>query len=327
MSREMKDSGIEWIGEIPVNWKIGRLKNVSSNEKNSIVDGPFGSAINTKDYVDIGVPLIRITNIKDGSISTESMVYITPSHAKQLERSAVKTGDIIIAKTGATVGKCAVNESVEYGILSSSCIKISINKIYNNKYFYYLMNTSQFKDALINSCNGTTRDTINLSPFSNLNILIPEFESQLMISHFLDQKVPEIDNIIEKTSLSIEEYKRYKQSLITEAVTKGLNPNAAMKDSGIDWIGEIPSHWKAVKLKYLASKIIDGTHSTPNYVSEGIPFLRVTDITVSNGTNQSINMDTVANISFDEHQELIKRCYPQKVTCWYQKTGQSEYLK
>lgn len=247
----MKDSGIEWIGEIPEDWEKGRLKNISNGEKNSIVDGPFGSAINTNDYVDEGVPLLRITNLKNGVISTDSMVFITQSHADKISRSSFKKGDIIIAKTGATVGKCSINESIEYGVLSSSCIKISISNLYSNRYYYYFMTSEKFKEALINACNGTTRDTINLTPFSNLEIVIPQSKEQQKIANFLDKKVSEIDHILEKTRESIEGYKKYKQSLITEAVTKGLNPDVEMKDSGIEWIGDIPKHWGVVRLKYL----------------------------------------------------------------------------
>ena len=94
-----------------------------------------------------------------------------------------------------------------------------------------------------------------------------------------------------------------------------------MKDSGVEWIGGIPEHWNIKKLKKLTSKIIDGTHSTPNYISSGIPFLRVTDITVSDGTKQDIDWERTAYISIEEHEELIKRCFPEKGDLLVSKNG------
>lgn len=251
--RLMKDSGVEWIGKIPNNWLSMKLKHIKSDEKYAIVDGPFGTAISTDDYVDEGVPLIRITNIKSPYISNADMVFITEEHAANLQRSRLNINDIVFAKTGATIGKCGINNHIEYGILSSSCVKIAISNNHNNKYFYYLFYTDQFNKSLKDACVGTTRDTINLVPFSNLKVCVPSLEEQTRIADFLDKKVSEIDNVIAKTKESIEEYKKLKQSIITEAVTKGLDPNVETKDSGEKSIGNIPEKWKMIPLKYLCN--------------------------------------------------------------------------
>ncbi|NLB88672.1 MAG: restriction endonuclease subunit S, partial [Syntrophomonadaceae bacterium] len=139
--------------------------------------------------------------------------------------------------------------------------------------------------------------------------------------NFLDQKVEQIDYIIEKIKEVIEEYKKYKLSLITKTVTKGLNPDVKMKDSGIEWIGEIPEHWEVIKLKKLTTQIIDGTHATPTYVDDGIPFLRVTDITDINNILKDIDWDKTAKIPLEEHLELIKRCKPEKGDLLVSKNG------
>ena len=187
--------------------------------------------------------LFRSTNIKSPHISKEDLVYITEEHASTLQRSRLNKGDIVFAKTGATIGKCGMNNIIDYGILSSSCVKIAISEKYNNRYFYYLFYTDQFNRSLKDACVGTTRDTINLIPFSNLKVCVPKTEEQARIADFLDKKVSEIDAVISKTKESIEEYKKLKQSIITQTVTKGLDPNVEMKDSGIEWIGKIPSTW------------------------------------------------------------------------------------
>ncbi len=137
MAREMKDSGVAWIGEIPREWNVGRLKDIKSNNNYSIVDGPFGTAISTSDYVDEGVPLVRIVNLDELRLNVDKFVYITNEHAAQLGRSRFYKGDIIFAKTGATVGKCALNTNVDSGILSSSCVKIQVSNRHVNRFFYY----------------------------------------------------------------------------------------------------------------------------------------------------------------------------------------------
>ncbi len=250
MAREMKSTGIPWIGSIPKTWKIGRLKDIKSDDNYSIVDGPFGTAISTDDYVDEGVPLARIVNLDGLKLSEKNFVYITNEHAINLGRSRFFKGDIIFAKTGATVGKCALNTNVDSGILSSSCIKIQVSKKYSNRFFYYFFNSSQFNEALRMSCNGTTRDTINLKPFASLNCVIPPLEDQKKIANYLETECTSIDSVIEQTRASIEEYKKLKQAVITQAVTKGIRSDRQMKDSGIEWIGKIPTSWRVTKLKY-----------------------------------------------------------------------------
>lgn len=251
MARVMKDSGIAWIGKIPETWKTARLKDIKSDCKYAIVDGPFGSAISTSDYVESGVPLTRIVNLNDFSLRTDNFVYITPEHAKKVERSTFNKGDIIFAKTGATVGKCAINSNVEKGILSSSCVKITLASEYNNHFFYYWFYTNQFIESLKFNCNGTTRDTINLTPFSCLYCPIPPKTEQQKIADFLDKKCQQIDSVLEKTRESIEEYKKLKNAVITQAVAKGIRPNRKMKDSGNLWLNEVPADWEIKKIKYI----------------------------------------------------------------------------
>ena len=253
MARQMKDSGVEWIGQIPEDWDVARLCDIKSEKKFAIVDGPFGSAISTNDYREKGVPLIRISNLKNGEVSDEDMVYISEELAESVRRSCIGLSDIVFAKTGATIGKCGINRLIKYGILASSCIKISISHKYNCDYFYYIFSTDQFNQALRNTCTGTTRDTINLTPFSKLNVLLPPYCIQNRIVSYLDHKCSQIDAIIARQQEVIEKLKAYKLSVISEAVTKGLDPNVPMKDSGVEWIGKIPKHWNVAKMKFVAS--------------------------------------------------------------------------
>lgn len=254
MSRTMKDSGIPWIGEIPSHWRIARLKDIKADKPYAIVDGPFGSAISTSDYQEEGVPLVRIVNLTGKTVDSSTVMHISPELAQSVNRSAFVLNDIIIAKTGATVGKCSINTTIDYGILSSSCVKISISEEHDNRFFYYLFFTNQFNAALRQACGGSTRDTINLTPFSSLLCILPPAQEQTEIADFLDKKYGEMDEMISLQEKIIEELKAYKQSIISEAVGKGLNPNAQMKDSGIEWVKHIPVHWEPITPKALFSQ-------------------------------------------------------------------------
>ena len=182
MNRAMKQSGIPWIGAIPSHWRIARLKDLRANKPYAIVDGPFGSAISANDYRDEGVPLVRIVNLTGKYVDDSTTMHISPELAQSVKRSAFGLKDIVFAKTGATVGKCSINNSIEYGILSSSCVKISIAETFNSHYFYYFFCTNQFNLALRLACGGSTRDTINLTPFSNLPCIVPPLTEQQSIA-------------------------------------------------------------------------------------------------------------------------------------------------
>ena len=254
MSRGIKHSGIEWIGEIPEHWFIARLKDIKANKPYAIVDGPFGSAISTNDYLENGVPLVRIVNLKGKYLDSNSTMFISHELAQTVSRSSFSLHDIIFAKTGATVGKCSINNSIEYGILSSSCVKISIAESLDVRYYYYYFYTNQFNLALRLACGGSTRDTINLTPFKLLPCIIPPLSEQQRIADYLDNVCGDIDDMTALQEKMIEELKAYKQSVITEAVTKGLNPNVPMRDSGVEWIGMIPEHWSICKIKHCLSQ-------------------------------------------------------------------------
>ena len=287
MARQMKDSGVEWIGQIPEDWDVARLCDIKSEKKFAIVDGPFGSAISTNDYREKGVPLIRISNLKNGEVSDEDMVYISEELAESVRRSCIGLSDIVFAKTGATIGKCGINRLIKYGILASSCIKISISHKYNCDYFYYIFSTDQFNQALRNTCTGTTRDTINLTPFSKLNVLLPPYCIQNRIASYLDHKCSQIDAIIARQQEVIEKLKAYKLSVISEAVTKGLDPNVPMKDSGVEWIGTRDLVWETASISRVAT-VVRGASPRPAgdpryFNGQDVPWITVAEVTKDDG--------------------------------------------
>jgi type I restriction enzyme S subunit len=297
--------------DLPEGWKWVRLEEVGENKKFSIVDGPFGTQLHADEYIEDGeIPVVRVINLSfEGKFIEKDLVFISQQKAKKLSRSKVVTGDIIIAKTGATIGKCGIfpNSFLE-GIIASSCMKVSIDKTKaNNLFLLFWLVSRHGQNAIINSALGTTRTTINITPFKNLKIPLPPLPEQQKIAEILET----IDNAIEKTDKIIEKYKRIKQGLMQDLLTKGIDENGNIrnekthkfKDSPL---GRIPEEWEVVRLGEVSNKIIDGTHFTPQYSEDGIPFLRVVDLQGS-----TVNLDNVMRISPQEHRILSKRCFPE----------------
>ena len=247
--RNMKDSGIEWIGKIPEDWEIMKMRylgNFSSSgiDKKINPEEPLVKIIN---YTDVYGNLKMLLNNKD---------YMTVSAPQdKINKNLVEEGDLIFTPSSETIEDIGVsaliNEKLENTSFSYHVLRFQFYKNINKQYKKYLCNNNYVQNYFSSRAVGSIRKTLNRDDFKELNVLIPPLEEQELIADYLDKKVKEIDNIISKTQETIEEYKKYKQSVITEAVTKGLNLNVEMKDSGIEWIGEIPKYWDIIPLKYL----------------------------------------------------------------------------
>jgi type I restriction enzyme S subunit len=250
------DSNIDWLGKVPSDWKVVKLKYALANIPYPIVDGPFGTQLKADEYTESGVPLVRISNLDyKGTLTLDDIRFISAEKALELERSRIRLNDVIIGKTGATIGKSGLNDKIEYGIVSSSCLKVSVDEsILAPHFFKYYVTSPNFQNIILQTASGSTRDTINITPMANLEVVLPSLDEQLQIVNFLDHQTAIIDQLIQQKEKLIELLKEKRQAVINEAVTKGLNPNAKMKDSGIDWLGEVPEHWNIKKIKHIKSK-------------------------------------------------------------------------
>ncbi|MGH2102186.1 restriction endonuclease subunit S [Aerococcus urinaeequi] len=245
-NREMKDSGIEWIGRIPINWKISKVKHIAYIQGGSGFPAKLQGKNNGKypfyknsDFSNNGRNLIYANNYVDDRDVIDSKLNIIP------------TGSIVMSKIGESMKKNHRKITTEPSVVDNNLQALILkgSKKLSLIFFYYLMSIidSNWFD------NKGTVPSINNNLLRHETVYLPNIEEQQKIATFLDEKVSHIDNIIEDTKKSIENLKTYKQSLITETITKGLDPNVEMKDSGIDRIGGIPLHWKLKKLKYILS--------------------------------------------------------------------------
>lgn len=267
--REMKDSGIAWIGEIPKDWEVYRIK------YNTFLKGRIGwQGLNSNDFLDEGYCLITGTDFDNkGGINWNTCYRISKEKFDEDELLHIKNGDLLMTKDG-TVGKMAYIQNLpEDASLNSHLLIIrQITSNMSNRYLYWAMLSDVFKGFCSFYESGTIMSSISQTTLGNYSCPCPPLPEQQSIANFLDEKCGEIDELVALQEKMIDELKAYKQSVITETVTKGLDPNVKMKDSGVDWIGNIPEDWSSQRLKFLCT-IATGNKDTQDSEDTGIyPF-------------------------------------------------------
>lgn len=236
---EMKDSGIEWIGKIPKDWNVIRCKYISTflNEY----------AFDSKDLqMDFMYPVIRIGNIKNGGIDTINCQGVNNNY--NIKDYLIKENDILLAMSGATVGKVGIAHNIENAYINQ---RVGIIRTDYPSYLFYCLSTKEFVEYILLSASGSAQPNVSADVYSEFSIPLPPKEIKIKIAAFLDEKCAEIDTLRSDIEKQIETLEEYKKSIITEAVTKGLNPDVEMTDSENVYWKDIPSNWKLSDIKYL----------------------------------------------------------------------------
>jgi type I restriction enzyme S subunit len=268
MAVEMKDSGIQWIGEIPEHWSAYPIKYLL----NKSFSGAWGNdpAGNDSDIV-----CIRIADFDyDRLCVSDTNLTLRNVENAVVEKKQLVIGDLLIEKSGGgqqtPVGRVVMNNINKPAICSNFIHAISTNAVASSKFLLYVFCTMYNKRVnLLYFMQTTGIQNLQIHDYLNQHIYLPMYAEQEKIASFLDTKCGEIDELVDLESQMIDELKAYKQSIITEAVTRGLNPNVPMRDSGIEWIGEIPQHWNANRLKFFCT-IQTGDSDTQDAVDDGI---------------------------------------------------------
>lgn len=251
-----KDSGVEWIGEVPSHWEIVPLK-FTGEFSNGLTYSP-------KDVVDYGILVLRSSNIQNSSLSFEDNVYVSNVSKALL----VQKGDVIICSrngSAALVGKSAFIDKDINATFGAFMMRY-IPKI-NKKYGFYLFQTAigRYKGYFAT----TTINQLTKSTIGEMKVPLANTEEQTAIVDFLDKKCSEIDHVISAQQKRIALLQELKQSVITHAVTKGLNPNVEMDAAEEDWINRLPASWGKAKLKYYIHLVNGRAYSQPELLSEG----------------------------------------------------------
>lgn len=242
--REMKDSGIKWIGVIPSAWRTARVKNVAE----TMQSGGTPDSSNDTFYVDIegGIPWVAIADMSTTPYVKDTNKHISEEGKKSKNLIVFEPGTILYAMY-ASVGK--VSELAVPATINQALLAIVLNSSIDGSFFKYALNA--WEPYIISESNGTTQFNLNANKVANLCFPMPNRLEQESIVRYLDTKCAQVDTLIANVQAQIEKLKAYKQSLITEVVTKGLDHTVPMKDSGVAWIGEIPAHWEIKRGKVL----------------------------------------------------------------------------
>ena len=245
MAREMKDSGIDWIGEIPKNYSVYRLKHLIRKALD------YGANSSGVDYSNHLPRYIRITDIAaDGKLKNDGALSLELEDASPY---ILEDGDILFARSGATVGKSFIYHT-EYGraAFAGYLIRAQLKKEIVPEYVYYYTCSTGYDIWKNGIFIQSTIQNISADKYMNLPIVLPEAkDEQMQIVNFLGNICAELDNVLEKTRASIEEYKKLKQAVINQAVTKGIRDSREMRDSGVEWIGNTPIDWELIPFRYV----------------------------------------------------------------------------
>ena len=302
MSEQMKPSGIDWIGEIPCSWNIKRIKYLAR------LKGRIGwQGLTSDEYTDVGPFLITGVDFSDGGINWESCVHITEERWAEAPEIHIKNGDLLITKDG-TVGKVAIVENLQgKASLNSGVLLIKTSDEYSKKFLYWALLSEEFWTWFrLKNAGNSTIIHLYQNDFAEFSYTFPGITEQNAIADFLDKECAQIDSIVADLEKQIALLQQYKKSLITETVTKGLDKSVPMKDSGVEWIGQIASSNYICRLKYLTI-IKDGTHDTPAYVDEAEDtYPLITSKHIDYKTKQ-INFSSANHISKSDFEAIYKR--------------------
>ncbi len=248
-----KDSGVEWLGDIPEHWETKKLKYV----------GIFinGFSFDSKDFQSSGLKVLKITNIQNMTIDWNDSSYLDEASYEKYSKFQVYKNDLVFALTRPIIStgiKVAFIDTDEKILLNqrNSIFRTNVIPI---KWIYFILLSQSFIVEFDKKIDKTGQQpNISSNDIGNIVVPIPPIKEQKAIANFLDRKTKQIDDLIAKKEALLAKLDEKRSAIISHAVTKGLDPTVPMKDSGVEWLGDIPEHWEFLKIKFLCKEIISG---------------------------------------------------------------------
>ena len=274
MNKIMRDSGIQWVGEIPINWKVypaGRLFfEIKEKNRNNL---PY-------------IPL----SFRYGEIVDKNKRSISDENDEDLSAYTIVYPGVIMLN-GLNLNYDFISQRVALvkreGIITSAYLAVATNSDYiDPQYATYLLKSYDYK-MVFHGIGSGIRKTLKFSDFKSISIPLPEQEEQKRIVAYLDRKVEHLNSLVDEAKASIEEYKAWKASIIYEAVTKGLDKEVEMKDSGVEWIGNIPAHWNRIKSGRIIASTQNGITRRDLEKSDGQIVLKLKNISADGNIDYS----------------------------------------
>jgi type I restriction enzyme S subunit len=313
-----KDSGVAWLGLIPPHWAISKLRYKFAFGK--------GLTITKENLVEDGIPCVNYGEVHskfgfEVNPTKQSLKCVDESYLKAFSNCLLSKGDFVFADTSEDLDGSGnftqlTSDTVTFAGYHTIIARPESRK--NTRYLAYLFDAKEFRTQIQLAVKGVKVFSITQAILRGADIWLPSDDEQKNIAAFLDHETAKIDVLIEKQQRLIELLKEKRQAVISHAVTKGLNPNAPMKDSGVEWLGEVPAHWGVHAIKHIVSTpITDGPHETPEFFDTGIPF--VSAEAVSSGR---IDFEKIrAHISDADNQRFSKKYSPKKFDMYMVKSG------
>ncbi len=276
-----KDSGIRWIGEIPISWRINKLKHTT------YIKGRIGwQALTTNEYIAEGPYLVTGTDFLNGRINWESCFHVSQERYEMDPYIKLRNEDLLITKDG-SIGKVAVIKDLPtYATLNSGIFltRPFRTNTYSDEFMYWILVSDIFSRYIDYTSKGSTISHLYQEVFREFIYPAPSLDEQKVIADYLNRKTTQIEDLISKKERMIELLKEERTAIINQAVTKGLNPKAEMKDSGIEWVGKIPKHWYLEKLKYVSRINIRALPETTDEAYE-FNYIDIGNVNIEKGFN------------------------------------------
>lgn len=316
--RQMKDSGIPWIGEIPSDWALSKIK------YSSYVKGRIGwQGLKSDEFIDndTGAFLVTGTDFIDGKVNWDTCYHIGDNRYNEAPDIQLKNNDLLITKDG-TIGKIAlVLDMPDKAILNSGIfVTRPLGNEYIQWYLYWVLSSPVFERYCSYLGMGSTINHLYQASFEKFVYPLPDIATQKKIINYLNLYCSQIDTAISKEQQIIEKLKEYKKSKITEAVTKGLDSSVPMKDSGLEWVGLVPKHWNIVRLKTLFH-IVDVRNESDESATLLSLFTSIGVRPRSEMEDKGNKAMTVIGYKIVQHGDLIVN----KLLAWMGAIGYSEY--
>ena len=294
---DWKESDMSWLGDIPSHWEVKSLRFIG----NPIIGLTYSPDEICNDNE--GVLVLRSTNIQGGKIIDKENVYVS---TKINDKLTTKLNDILICSRNGSrqlIGKCGRIGKDFVGVSFGAFTTVFRSSA--NDFIYYVL-SSQLFEYQSGLFLTTTINQLTVGAFNSFKVPLPPREEQIQIAKFLDYKTTQIDRLIEKKKALIEKLNEKRTALITQAVTKGLNPDVPMKDSGVDWLGEVPEHWEVRKLKWTIDNLKNGIWGEENNGIDDIICIRVADFDRNNFTINDSNLTLRSIDEKDRSSRLLK---------------------
>ena len=246
---EYKDSGVAWLNQIPKNWQFRRVKDLTKIISKGTTPSTEGEA-----YTNTGVRFVKAQNVNsNGKVVSKPFFFISKETNEILKRSQLEANDLLLVIAGATTGKIAVIEESQLPANTNQAVCFlrlkNEEKKESLRYKYYYINSSCFQSLIWLYAVTSAQPNLPMAILGRIDFCYPPLKEQTQIANYLDAKTTAIDKKVNLLQQKIKHYKAYRKTLINETVTKGLDKTVKLKDSGINWIGEIPEHWEVKRLK------------------------------------------------------------------------------